>query len=287
MGIIAALKLGLKTTARRSRLILYLWLANLFFGFLVVGPFVYVFGHDFSRSLEGERLLGGVDFLWLGDVILKYQDAFAGLSGWVLVPAVLYLVWSLFASGGIIGRVAAEEERTTLASFVADGCRYFFRFFRVDALSIPVFLVVFGGVYRLVGLPLASWSKTARTPWGDFWASGLRVLAFLILFSFVRMMFDYVKIRLAVDRSRKAFRAVVVTSGFLARRLAPAWALYLVIAFASILVSALFLAVSRLLSDGPAGLVLVVWLQALAAVRQGVRVLFLSSEYHYYKGNAR
>lgn len=285
MSIIKAFQRGLATTRSRSRLIVYLWLANLFFGLLVLGPFIFLIGKDFARSLEGDRLLRGVDFVWLGDVILKHQHALAGLSGWVLVPVSLYLLWAIFSSGGILGRVAAGEEKTTLASFLSDGSRYFFRFFRTGLLAIPVYAVVFGILYRVLHLPLAAWSKAARTPWGDFWASTLGVFLFLALFSLVRMLFDYARIRLVVDRSRKAFRAVVVTVGFLGRRLASAWGLYLLIAAVTVLVSGLFLLVSRFLTGAWGALLLVVWLQVLAAVRQGIRVLFLASEYHFHKGS--
>ncbi|MBN2206323.1 MAG: hypothetical protein JW742_02875 [Candidatus Aminicenantes bacterium] len=285
MSILRAFQQGLATTRRRSRLILYLWLANLFFGVLVLGPFIYLAGRDFGSSLEGDRLLQGVDFIWLGDVILNQGDALAGLAGWALIPFSLYLVWSIFSSGGILGRIAAEEEKTTLAAFVSDGCQYFFRFFRVPLIAIPVYVIVFGLLYKLLNLPLAAWSRTAGGPWGDFWASTLGVLVFLALFSLVRILFDYARIRLVVDRSRKAFRAVVMTFGFLGGRLVPAWALYLLIAAVSVVVLALFLLVSRLLTGASGAMVLVVWLQVLAAVRQGIRILFLASESHYYKGS--
>jgi len=288
MGMMKSFKQGEVIAARRSRLILYLWLANLAFAFLVVAPFAFLIGGDFSRSLLGERLARGVDFLWLGDVILKYQDALAGLSGWVLIPVVLYFLWSVFSSGGILGRITSkQDERTTLAGFLSDGCRYFFRFFRVFLLSIPVYLLVLGLVYRLIGTLFDSWSKNARTEWGAFWASNLKLLVFLLLFSLVRMLFDYVKIRLVVEQSRKAFRATVLTFGFLVRRLARAWGLYLLIGVLSLAVSFLFLGVSRLLAGGFGAILLIVWEQIYMAVRQGFKVWFLSSEYHFYWDSVR
>jgi len=288
MGMNKSFKQGAGIAARRSRLILYLWLANLAFAFLVVAPFAFLIGGDFSRSLLGERLARGVDFLWLGDVILKYQDALAGLSGWVFVPVVLYLLWSVFSSGGILGRITSKpDERTTLAGFLSDGCRYFFRFLRVFLISIPVYLLVLGLVYRLIGTLFDSWSKNARTEWGAFWASNLKFIVFLLLFSLVRMLFDYVKIRLVVEQSRKTFRATVLTFGFLVRRLARAWSLYLLIGVLSLAVSFLFLGVSRLLVGGFGAILLVVWEQMYIAIRQGFRVWFLSAEYFFYWDSVR
>jgi hypothetical protein len=49
----------------------------------------------------------------------------------------------------------------------------------------------------------------------------------------------------------------------------------------------MFLAVSRLLGGGWGAVVLIVWLQVFAAVRQGIRVLFLAAEFHFYRGNVR
>ncbi len=287
MGTMKSFHQGFEITIRKSRLVLYLWLANLVFAFLAVAPFAFLIGSGFGRSFLEERLSKGIDVLWLGDIVLKYQDALAGLSGWILIPVVLYALWALFSSGAILGRIAAKEERTTLAGFLSDGCRYFFRFFRVFLLSIPVYVVVLGLVYRLIGSLFESWSKNAHTEWGAFWASNLRLLAFLLLFSLVRMFFDYVKIRLVAEQSRKAFRATVLTFGFLARRFIRAWGLYLLIGVLSLAVSFLFLFVSRLFAGGLGAILLVFWEQVYMAVRQGFRVWFLSSEYHFYGDSGR
>jgi len=287
MGTIQSLKQGCGETVRRSRLVLYLWLANLMIAFIAVAPFAFLIGGDFSRSLLGERLAKGVDFVWLGDVILKYQDVLARLSGWVLVPAILYLVWSLFSSGGILGRIAARGERTTLAGFLADGCRYFFRFFRVFLISIPVYFLVLGLIYRLIGAVFESWSKSARTEWGAFWASQLKVLIFLLLFSLVRMFFDYVKIRLVSEQSRKAFRATVLTFGFLARRFGRAWGLYLIIGVLSLAASGLILGATKLFGGGFGAILLVFWEQLSIAFRQGFRVWFLAAESDFFEASGR
>ncbi len=57
-----------------------------------------------------DELAKGVDLLLIGDMIYKHQKLFPALLGWLLIPGILFGLLYIFLSGGIIGRICAQDE---------------------------------------------------------------------------------------------------------------------------------------------------------------------------------
>jgi len=285
MGIIALFGQGIAVTGKKARLLLYLWLIQLLFSLLVVGPFYFLLQKDLSRSILGEKMFQGADMLWLGDLIYKYRDISSLFLGWLLVAAVVYVLLQIFFNGAILGRIASADARLSLASFLADGGRYFGRFFRVFLLTLVGYLLIFGLFGRLLSLPFKLWIQSASTQWTPFYASSLRLLLFLLLFSVVKMFFDYVKVRLVAEDSRKALRALMLNFPFLGKKFFPAWTLFLSVGLLFVAVSAAYLVLVKWIpaSGGGALLILFLWQQAYVVARMATAVLFLSTEYQFFR----
>jgi len=286
MGIIKILGQGLTTTARKGRVLAFLWPVYFLFALFVVAPFYFLLQSQFSRSLLGEKLFAGVDLLWIGDLVYKYQEMPPLLIGWLLGTSLLFLVLLAFLNGGIIGRIAAAEEKVTFRNFFGDCGRYFGRLFRVFLLSLVGYFLVLGILGRFVSIPFRAWSKGASTQWTTLISSSLRLLVFLLLFSIVKMFFDYVKVALVADDSRKAFRATLRNFRFLGRRFFKAWALFLIVGLLFVLTTLVYLAVAKALPKAGLGPVLLfLWQQAYFLVRLWTGVLFFATEYHFLKAH--
>jgi hypothetical protein len=284
MGIFKAFGHGFRTTRQKCRVLAYLWLFYFLFSVVLVAPFYFVFQKEFSRSAMGERLFQGVDFLWLGDLIYKYQDFSAVFVGWLVVPSVIFLLFHIFLNGGIIGRIAAGEEKVTLQSFCDDGGKYYWRFFRVFLLSLAGYAVVFGLIGRAVSAPFKIWIKNAPSQWTTLIASSLRLLLFLLLFSIVKMFFDYVKIRLVAESSKKTLRAFLLNFSFLGRRFFRAWALFLLVGLAFLVISLVYQVVAGWLPKPgrPLFFLFFLWQQLFVLAKLWTTVLFFSTEYHFW-----
>ena len=286
MGIVKILGQGLTTTTRKGRLLAFLWPVYLLFALFVVAPFYSLLQSHFSHSLLGEKLLAGVDMLWIGDLVYKYQEMPPLIIGWLIGTSLLFLVLLAFLNGGIIGRIAAAEEKVTLRDFFGDCGRYFGRFLRVFLLSLVGYFLVLGIGGRFVSSPFRLWSKGASTQWTTLISSSLRLLVFLLLFSIVKMFFDYVKVALVTDDSRKAFRATLRNFRFLGRRFFKAWALFLIVGLLFVLTTLVYLAVAKALPKAGLGPVLLfLWQQAYFLVRLWTGVLFFATEYHFLKAH--
>ena len=286
MGIVKIFGQGLATTARRGKLLAFLWPVYLLFALFVMAPFYVLLQSHFSRSLLGEKLFAGVDMLWIGDLVYKYQELPPLVIGWLLGTSLLFLVLLAFLNGGIVGRIAAAEEKVTLRDFFGDCGRYFGRYFRVFLLSLVGYFLVLGILGRFVSIPFRVWSKGASTQWTTLISSSLRLLVFLLLFSIVKMFFDYVKVALVADDSRKAVRATVRNFGFLGKRFFKAWAIFLIVGLLFVFSTLVYLAVAKALPKAGLGpIVLFLWQQAYFLVRLWTGVLFFATEYHFLKAH--
>ncbi|MGB7294396.1 MAG: hypothetical protein WBC70_02310 [Candidatus Aminicenantales bacterium] len=284
MGISKLFAQGFGTTGRKGRVLVLLWVIHFLFSLLVVAPFYFLLESQFSRSLMGERLFAGAEMLWLGDLIYRFQEIPPLLGGFLIGTSGLFLLLLVFLNGGIIGRIVAGEEKTTLGNFFGDCGRYFGRLFRVFLLSLVGYLVVFGILGRVLAIPFRLWSKAASTQWTTLLSSSLRLLVLLLLFSIVKMFFDYVKITLVVEDSRKTVRTTLRNFGFLGRRFFKAWALFLLVGTLFVLATIVYLAVAKTLPKAGVGpFLLFLWQQAYIAARLWISILFFTTEYGFLK----
>jgi hypothetical protein len=192
----------------------------------------------------------------------------------------------IFLYGGIIGRIAAQDERISLTSFLSDSSKYFFPFLRIFLFSLVAYIVVFGGIHSIISALLNLWKKSASTEWPLILASILECLILVLLFSIVRMFFDYVRVRLVVEKSKKAIRATLLNISFIGKRFLKAWFLYLLVGLITAVFGVIYLAVYQFLPN--IGVLLIVgfiWQQTYVLSRMWTKILFYSTEYHFFNSH--
>lgn len=286
MGILEIFGQGWATTAQKGRLLAYLWAVYTLFALLIVAPFYFLLQSQLSHSLLGEKLFAGMDLLWVGDLVYKYKDLPPLIIGWLTGISLLFLVLLAFLNGGIIGRIAAGNEKVTLRDFFGDCGRYFGRLFRVFLLSLVGYFLVLGILGRFVSIPFRFWSKGASTEWTTLTSSSLRLLVFFLLFSIVKMFFDYVKVGLVADNSRKTVLATLRNFRFLGGRFFRAWALFLIVGLIYVLSTWIYLMVAKALpKTGVGPLLLFLWQQAYFLATLWTSVLCFGTEYHFLKAH--
>lgn len=284
MSLLRVFGQGFSTSVRKVRLVFYLWLANVLFSVLMIAPLYFLLAKEFSRSLVGEKLSWQHSLLWLGDLAYKLQDMLPLLVGWLAVPALLFLLLHIFLSGGILGRIVVNE-KVNLPAFLSDSARYFWRFFRVFLLSILGYLVVLGVVGRGVSALFWVWLKNASSQWSTLFASLLRLLVFLLLFSVVKMFFDYVKVHLVVTESKKTFRAFLANVQFLGPRFWRAWGLFLLVGLVFVGLSlGYYLGAKIIPKNGFIAFgVALIWQQIYILALSWTSLLFFSTEVEFFK----
>lgn len=285
MTVFKAIGNGAGTASRRPLVLVTLWVTNLVFALLVVAPWAALVRADLGHSLLG-RSLHAVDFLWLGEVAYRYQNAAPALLAGFLVPLAIYFALSVFLNGGIIGRLLDREGRTTLQAFFADCGRHFGRFVRLFLVSIVFYALAFGVILGLFSMITARAAERARTEWTPLGLSWARTLIALLLLSLVHMVFDYARIFIVAEDERRVLRALGKALAFLGRRFFRAWLLYLLVGAGLVAGTALYFAAGGIIpGSGLAWLGIgLVWGQAFVVFRLWTKMVFFSAQAEYALG---
>lgn len=278
---------GFLITQKKSRMLIYLWLVNFVFSILVVTPLYFLLQRDFSRSLMGAQISRELSLIWLGDLIYKYREFYPAFIGWFLIPGLLFFLLYIFLNGGIIGRIASGEEKISMANFFADCGKYFFRFFRVFLISLVGYIFIFAIVLKILYLPFQLLTKNASTEWPLIISSNLKFIIAILFFSAARMFFDYIRVRLVVEKSKKTIKATLKIFSFMGRHFIKAWLLYLFVGLVVVVLGIIFIFVDQILPKVGLGLVLAfIWMQIYVLSRIWTKMLFFSTEYHFYRQRA-
>jgi hypothetical protein len=286
MGIGKAIANGIGATVRKFRVVVILYLVNLVFALVVALPFLALVQNELGRSLLGLSVRP-VDLMWLGEAVLKHQDALAAIAAGAVAAGLGYLALHVFLYGGIVGRLIDREGPAGLGAFAGDAGRYFGRFVRVFLISL-VFLVLTLGIFmKLVSTLFEPLSNAAVTEWVPLILSNVHFLIALVLLSIVHMVIDYTRIAVVADGERKVLRALRHALTFLKTRFFRAWAIYLLIVAGTVAGSVVFYVGLGRLGAPAAGLIVAafVWMQAYMVFRVWIRALFVAAQAEYYRSH--
>jgi len=286
MGAFKAIVIGMGTTFRKPRILIILYAVSVVFALVVAFPLLALVQTELGQSLLGASVRP-VDLMWIGEAVLKHQDALAAIAAGFVACGFAYLALQIFLNGGIVGRLLDREGPANLAAFAGDSGRYFWRFVRLFLVSLVFLIVTLGIVMRLVSALFAPLSASAVTEWLPLILSNLHFLIALLLLSIVHMTIDYARIAVVADEERKALKALRHALTFLKKRFFRAWAIYLLIVAATVAGSVVFYIVLGALG-APAVVQIaaaLVWMQLYIVFRIWIRALFVAAQAEFYRSH--
>ncbi len=216
ISVLGAFTAGTARIWLHKRLILWLYVINLGFAAVLVVPLRKILGEIAKTDLADRFVTGfpadvGLEFWW------QNKLAFKALALVALGLGVFYLLFNIFAGGGIVAALAMER-RVSLRRFLNDAARYFWRYLRLFVLLVIVVGLVGAGYQALLSDKVEALRENVTTDRASFLWLALVAVVILAVFAFVLMVFDYAKIRTVVDRRRSMFLATLVGLGFSLRR---------------------------------------------------------------------
>ncbi|MDH7492779.1 MAG: hypothetical protein QHH44_02750 [Candidatus Saccharicenans sp.] len=281
MNLTICLKPGFNRTLFRFRLSVYLWLILLVLAILAMAPVNFLLHQQLGHLYLPENPLMPLE-LSLLEVLLANQALLAPYASFLLIFILISAVLFVFLSAGFFGRMLSPDPVVTFREFLADGCRYFWKFILSLLVFLP-FLVLMLLLFRLLALPLNLWSEGAVSEWPVLIASNWRMLFLILLWTAFKLLLDLVRI-IIVTESKKVIPAYASAIRFLRFNFFRLWGLYLLLGLAVTSISFLWLWLARLFSSGaPAALLLIIILgQAYVLFRLLARQAFIGVEYSYY-----
>ncbi|MEW6455259.1 MAG: hypothetical protein AB1410_00910 [Acidobacteriota bacterium] len=219
---------------------------------------------------------------FLIDFNFNYPKFFPLYKNILIISGIVFLLFHVFLSGGILKTLLREEERYNLKTFF-EGCYdYFWRFFKVFLISIPFYAFSFFLIRKwLFDLILKNYKLDEKQFF--FFRIGMDIL-FLLTFFLLNFLFDLTKIKIVYNNSKIILLELFDTLIFLIKNLLSSFYLYFTLG----LINAIFIIIYNLLSPiSRASTFLSILsaffiMQLLVILRVFLKLTFWSSEFEFY-----
>lgn len=210
--MLTSLLVGIERASLSVKLLFVLLLGNLVCAVPVALPVFALVQQSAQGHVVAQRLFADqLDAAWLIDFINNQFNGFSPASVGLqmglllLVAGVLYLTANLFFTGGILAVFARPVERFSLRKFCEGGGAYWWRFARLFLIAL-IFYGLLLVAYFLASQPINKAAKQATMAGPIIAKRWLLLLALLMGFGLINMVFDYARIRTVQHEARRMWR---------------------------------------------------------------------------------
>jgi hypothetical protein len=206
------------------------------------------------------------------------------LPGVIVSLGAFYILLNSFLMAAAVGSLALDPQGTSFREFFRNGGMFFGRFFRLAVLAILAFWFVgswIGEPLSDLGEKLANAAVTDR---GAFYWNLARYLIVLVIFLFLNMLFDYAKIKIALEDRTSALVAFFSALKFCTTHFFVSFGFYLLIISLGLVWVVLYTGIEWLLpQQGWLTILLATLVQQLYMVgRLTLKLLFYSGQMQLY-----
>src|SRR6516165_11134092 len=197
-GLVAA---GAALVWRRQRVLWWVYAVNLALGLLGTAGGRTQLEHLLKYSLAGESLSKGFDLEMFFELVNVPSANLMRSMGSSFLFALLFPLFMLFVTGGILA-VYRDDRRFTTGEFFAASGAFFWRFVRLMLFSLVPFGILaeaFSGVRRIAAR-LGDRATAAET---EFYILLMGSVVVVLLVLFVRLWFDIAQVRAVVQDERR------------------------------------------------------------------------------------
>jgi hypothetical protein len=208
-----------------QRLVWWIFAVCLIFGLFSTQDMTERASSLLDHSASAQRLVNGFD----ASAIMMLQqlpDSPLEIQGHNIVHfSLLFVVFMLFVTGGILAAYVLDEKPTTTAFFEASG-HHFWRFFRL-MIYLAIVLLPIAGLAALTSALYTRIQEQSISPYpADHLVEAAAVMILLLLIV-VRVWFDMAQVIAVADDEKKMHRALRRGFGLLRRNFLSLFWLYL------------------------------------------------------------
>jgi hypothetical protein len=189
-----------------QRLVWWLFAVCLIFGFYSTQEMTERASFLLNHSVAAELLVKGFDVSSL-ITLQQLPDSPLEIQGHTIVHfSILFVIFMLFATGGILAAYVLGEKPTTTAFFEAAG-HHVWRFFRL-LIYLAIVLLPIAGLAAATNAIYTHIEETSISPYpGDHFVEAAAVIILLLLI-IVRVWFDMAQVIAVADDEKKMHRAL-------------------------------------------------------------------------------
>jgi hypothetical protein len=236
-----AVKTGWRLLWLRQRILWWLFVVNLALAWLAAGPLNSRWKGVLDHSPAADQLYRGFEATRYLELTSLPQIGFGSAAGPALHAALIFLVFMLFVSGGILQDYASDHKLSTAEFFQAAGA-FFWRFLRLLVMTVIVLAPV-----AFLGSAINKWSgrlsRDAAPERLGFWVDVVGFAVVLFLAIAVRLWFDIAQVHAVVTGERSMGRAAGRALRVTWKNFGALFALYMVPSLVAWIGSAIVIAI--------------------------------------------
>lgn len=208
-----------------QRLVWWIFAVCLIFGLFSTHEMTERASSLLDHSAAAQRLVNGFDAS-ASIMLQQVPDSPLEIQGHNIVHfSLLFVVFMLFVTGGILAAYVLDEKPTTTAFFEAAG-HHFWRFFRL-MIYLAIVLLPIAGLAAFTSAMYTRIEERSISPYpGDHFVEAAAVVILLLLI-IVRVWFDMAQVIAVADDEKKMHRALRRAFGLLRRNFFSLFWLYL------------------------------------------------------------
>jgi len=198
---------GWRVLWHRQSILWWVYVVNLLLAVFATLPLMLRLGRVLNSSLVADRLYHGFDLPTFFELASHPDVALAAQLPGSILFAIVFFVFMLFLTGGILESYRREQKPSRGEFFGACGA-FFWRFVR-----LLIFMAIIVGLLLLVATRIQRWSDSlaAESPIEKlgFWVEVGSSLLVLLVLMCVRLWFDMAQVRAVAEDERKMRRTML------------------------------------------------------------------------------
>lgn len=263
---------GFRATGKTTQMIFFLFIINLLFSLLLTIPMYNSLKNSIGSSEAGERMAEGFDYLWWqefrdeakglettftpsiigkGAILNNLQSLvkmeYFAIPSVILALGVLYIILHTFLSGGILSTFNQDTPKFSMKGFAKGAGSYFFRFFILTLISWVFFIALFNLLTRGFNPIMEDVSDNSLTEVTPFYINLLFGAIIFFLLLLIQMVFDYARIKIALEDSRDVLKSALEAFGFVFKHPISTLGVYYLIFLIHIAVTIIYILVKEFL----------------------------------------
>ena len=191
---------------RRQRVLWFIFAVNLILAFLSIRGIAGRTGDVLNHSLASDRLVHGFDVAALGGLAQQPGVSPLDVSTTALAYSLVFFVFMLFITGGILEAYRRDSRMTTAEFFESSGA-FLWRFVRL-VIFLLICLIPIAILHRVLHGIGDHIEDTAISPMASIWfrvGIGIVILFLLIV---VRLWFDMAEVHAVAQNERRMRRSL-------------------------------------------------------------------------------
>jgi len=284
MTIAKAFSQGIRSVNGRKRLVFLFYGVTTIWAIAVAAPVMAILLASLGGSAWPERMTANFDVQWVAEMLVGDTSVvFAPAIAAGMLVFALAAIAHLFLIGGAL-ELFRTEERFSLEAFMRGCGRHFWRFVRLALLAgvgLALLLVLNRGI---VSIGTKIWGEGSVQGPLVHW-SWFRMAVVLALFALGNLVFDYARVRMVAEDSRKAFRSLLAATRFVFANFGRTVSLYALVWLILLALVAIYWIASGAIGQTALAAVMVVFLlrQAMVLAKTWTQLLFASTETEMFR----